>query len=101
MISVTPIHQPPLDPGFIPAALWNRAYQNAVTLCDASREVRFAIERRAVSRWIYDTKMLPDTAEFANDNLKYAERLVKSLLWAWGGLAITDRWCPGDRRRIG
>jgi len=94
MISIQPIYKPQLDPDFTPAVLWNRAYQGAVALCDAKRQVRFAIERSKGARWSYDTKMLPDTAECAEDNLKYAERLVKFLLWARGGSRVRIAGAP-------
>jgi predicted NBD/HSP70 family sugar kinase len=94
MISVNPLHRPLLDPEFIPATLWNRAYEQAVSRCDSSREVRIAIERPTGARWIHDTKMLPDGDEYTEDNLKYAERLVKFLLWAWGGSRVRIAGAP-------
>jgi len=83
-----PIHRPILDPGFVPAVLWNRAYQE---LCQAEPRARpfgIALERTdgTVSR--FDTRVLPHTGRNVSLNVKYVERLVKSLLWLRGGYRV-------------
>ncbi len=85
---VRPAITPPLDPGFVPAELWNRAYR---TRCEASaggHPLAIALERTdgTVSR--YDTRVLPHTGENVALNRKYVERLVKFLLWARGGWRV-------------
>lgn len=72
----------PLDPGFQPAVLANRAY---VAAAKASRDAAPLVigierERGLVSR--YETVVRP-TADA--DTLRYVERIVKFLLWARGG----------------
>ncbi len=80
--------KPILDPGFVPAVLWNRGFQQ---LCAADRGAHpfgIALERTdgTVSR--FDTRVLTHTGMNAALNLKYVERLVKSLLWLRGGFRI-------------
>ncbi|WP_269542696.1 ROK family protein [Cerasicoccus fimbriatus] len=79
---------PALDPGFMPASLWNRRYRELARQSSGMREVRFTITRPTGEAWSFDTIMLPDTPQNAEINWLYAERLVKFLLWAWGGSCI-------------
>ena len=89
-INVTMKLAPELDPGFLPAALWNREYRKLVAAA-GDKAVRLAVclERAngTVSR--FDTAILPE--EESNDalNLRYVERIVKFLLWARGGWKVT------------
>ena len=85
---------PKLDPNFVPAALWNRAYQQAVSADPQSSPVRIAITRPTGTTWTYDTKILPDKAEHAPDTWLYCERLIKFLLWAWGGSRVRIAGAP-------
>jgi len=94
MIQVTPQCRAQLDPDFIPAALWNKAYHELVAKTEGSRPVRFAIERIEGTRWVRDCEMLPASDAFAADNLKYAERLIKFLLWSWGGSRVRIAGAP-------
>ena len=73
---------PPLDPGFQPAALVNRAYVAAAKA--SGRAVPLVIglqrERGLVAR--FETVVLPEADA---ETLRYVERTVKFLLWAVGG----------------
>jgi predicted NBD/HSP70 family sugar kinase len=88
MIQTTPLCKPQLDPDFIPAALWNREYLKAATGASNRRKVRIAVDRPEGTTWIYETTLLPESAEAAADTFKYCERTVKFLLWAWGGSKV-------------
>src|SRR5258708_4334225 len=79
---------PPLDPGFVPAALWNRAYRARCERESAARPLALALERTdgTVSR--FETHILPHTGANLPLNRKYVERLVKFLLWARGGWRV-------------
>jgi predicted NBD/HSP70 family sugar kinase len=86
MLEVSPTQTPPLDPGFVSAALWTRTYRRR---CEsASEPLALALERPdgTVSR--FDTRILPDTPEHAALNDRYVERLVKMLLWSRGGFRL-------------
>ncbi len=86
--------KPSLDPGFLPAALWNRSYRQLAQSVAGSRQIRIAIERDAQARWTFDSILLPDAPEFKSLNLKYVERIVKFLLWAWGGPRVRIAGAP-------
>jgi predicted NBD/HSP70 family sugar kinase len=87
-VNVRPALTPPLDPDFIPAVLWNRAYRQR---CDAdSRSHPFAIALERIDGTIsrYDTSVLPHIGANIPLNIKYIERLVKTLLWMRGGYRV-------------
>ncbi len=70
----------PLDPAFQPIALFNREYRRAAT---APLVIGIERENGLVSR--YETVVQPDGSP---RTFQYAERLVKSLLWARGGWKV-------------
>ena len=86
MLRVSPAIIPPLDSGFVPAVLWNREFRRLSAA--ASDPVAIALERPdgTVSR--FDTRILPHTGANCALNFRYAERLVKMLLWSRGGSRI-------------
>jgi predicted NBD/HSP70 family sugar kinase len=86
---IAPRFAPPLEPGFHPAALANRAYLDGVWSARRAVPLVICLERGggAVSR--YDTLVYDEDHPLAETNLYYAERLVKFLLWARGGWRIT------------
>lgn len=79
-------HIPELDPGFTPAALWNRAYRKLVSE-GQSHPFAICVERPDGTRSTLHASVL-DQAEAAEQNLLYAERLLKFLLWQKGGYRI-------------
>ena len=87
-MNVQPSVIPPLDPGFVPAALWNRAYRARCGADPGAHPIAIALERTdgTVSR--FDTLVLPQVGENVTLNRKYVERLVKFLLWARGGYRV-------------
>jgi predicted NBD/HSP70 family sugar kinase len=82
---VQPALKPILDPDFVPAVLWNRAYQHRCAKDAGTHPFAIALERTdgTVSR--FDTAVLPHRGENVPLNIKYVERLVKTLLWLRGG----------------
>ena len=80
--------QPELDKGFVPAVLWNRAYRKMVAGSGDQQQVAITLERvnGAVSR--FDTAILAETSENAALNLRYIERIVKFMLWSFGGWKV-------------
>ena len=77
---------PPLDSGFIPAALWNQEFRRRCA--PASEPIAIALERPdgTVSR--FDTRILPSKDANCALNFRFVERLVKMLLWSRGGHRI-------------
>lgn len=88
-MKVQPAFKPTLDPGFLPAVLWNRAYRKRCESDPKAHPFSIALERAdgTVSR--FDTRVLSHADENISLNLKYVERLVKALLWFRGGYRVT------------
>ena len=77
---------PPLEPGFRPAALANRAFA-----AEASVPVRIALEQADGSVFRFETGALPDGHPQASGNFTHLERMLKFLLWSRGGHRIYFR----------
>mgnify|MGYP005845693209 CR=1 FL=1 len=94
---IEPRCAPPLDAGFRPAALANRAFRQAVVNSGVGVPLVLGVERNdgEVSR--YETVVFADGHPQAGANLRYVERLVKFLLWQRGGWKVY----VGGPRRIG
>ena len=89
-------HRPAVDPEFLPAVLWNRAYAAAVRASRGSLELGIALRRSDGTVFTHRTRILPPTAAHNALNRTYVERLVKFLLWQKGGSEIlisgATRW---------
>jgi len=89
-MTVHPKCPPPLDPQFIPAALWNRSFRQAVQ--DSPSEglpLGIALEQPDGTVSVYETALLPEgDPESKQLNFRYVERLVKFLLWQRGGFRV-------------
>jgi len=83
---IKPHFLPPLDEGFRPAVLANRAYQ-AEALTEGEPLV-IGLEREAGNFSRYETLVFPVGHPRAVENNYYVERLVKFLLWGIGGYKI-------------
>jgi predicted NBD/HSP70 family sugar kinase len=75
---------PPLDPGFRPAALFNRACVAAAKNSRKAVPVIIGLEREGELLSRYETIVEPDSTEAQ----LYVERIVKFLLWSRGGWRI-------------
>jgi predicted NBD/HSP70 family sugar kinase len=85
---IPPAIQPPLDPDFRPAVLANRAFRQAAEAAGGVPLV-ITLERTHGSVSRYETIVFPEDHPRAEENLFYAERLLKFLLWQRGGWKIT------------
>ncbi len=88
-LKIDPKMTPALDPEFVPAVLWNRAYRKAVEVSGEGEPLIVALERGNGAVSAYKTAILPHSGENVDLNVKYVERLIKFLLWAKGGCKIT------------
>ncbi len=80
---------PPLEPGFVPAALWNRAFRGRVAEAGGGRPFGIGLEQPDGTISVHETAILPVDAPDAEAlNFRYVERLVKFLLWQRGGYRI-------------
>lgn len=93
-LEIHPVYQPVLDPGFVPAVLWNRAYRAKVEQDPNSRAIDLALCRTDGTTFRWSGRILSSTAENAPLTLRYIERLVKFLLWQKGGSRILVAGAP-------
>lgn len=93
-MNISPKITPVLDPGFVPAVLWNRAYQQKVASTPGSRDIAVALTRNDGLVFVWNTKVLPAGAEFDADNHTYIERAIKFFLWMKGGSDIIIGGAP-------
>ena len=77
-----------LDPAFVPASLWRRAYRGIVAKASDSRAISIVLQRPDGTTFVEHDRLLPVSA--ANDplTLRYVERLIKTLLWQKGGCTV-------------
>ncbi len=85
---VPPRIKPPLDEDFRPGVLANHAYLKAVRASGKAVPLVIALERGGGLVSVFKTEVLDPQADGADQNLPYAERLVKTLLWARGGWKV-------------
>ena len=89
LLPISPQFRPVLDPEFIPASLWNRAYRCRVQTAGGGQDFAIALERSDGSVSVFRTAILPHEGPNVELNHRYAERLLKFLLWQKGGYRIT------------
>ena len=100
MPKTTPFFQPPLDPYFVPAALWNRAYGQIVAKDPAARTLDIALERPDGGCSRHSSRILSAGHPDAARSLRYAERLLKFLLWQKGGCSVSVAGAPEITRYL-
>lgn len=79
---------PVLDPGFVPAVLWNRAFEEKVSQDAGAHDLHIALARLDGTVFRKSVKILTHEGENEATNIKYVERLVKFMLWGMGGSQI-------------
>lgn len=100
-MNVDPKIKPVLDPGFVPAVLWNRSYQAKVAQDSNSQEITIALTRADGTAFCWSGKVLPHVGENIVLNRKYVERIVKFLLWQKGGNIILVAGSPEIAKMLG
>jgi predicted NBD/HSP70 family sugar kinase len=83
---VKPTLLPPLDDGFRPAVLANRAFEQDTV--DKGVPLVIGLERNQGEVSRFETTVFPEGHPQAEANLHYTERLVKFLLWQRGGWRV-------------
>lgn len=76
---------PPLDPDFLPAVSFNRHYMNAAKAAGNAVPLVIGLERENGLLARCETVIKPEADQ---ETLKYVERLVKFMVWAYGGWKI-------------
>jgi predicted NBD/HSP70 family sugar kinase len=93
-LTVSPQFKPVLDPGFVPAILWNRAYAAEVAKDPAARTLDIALARHEGTAFRWSGKILSAGEKNAALTTKFVERLTKFLLWQKGGSRILIAGAP-------
>ncbi|HEY9249907.1 MAG TPA: ROK family protein [Rariglobus sp.] len=88
MFELKPRFTPALDPEFVPAVLWNRAYRALVRQTRGSRPFAIALTRADGRSSVWRGEVLPSWHVEAALTLRYVERLLKFLLWQRGGCRV-------------
>ncbi|MDR0353483.1 MAG: ROK family protein [Opitutaceae bacterium] len=88
MTDIHPEITPPLDPGFIPAALWTRAYRGLVARDASARDIEITLERGDGGRSTHRARVLAASHPQAGLTLRHLERMVKFLLWQRGACRV-------------
>ncbi|HVE40848.1 MAG TPA: ROK family protein [Planctomycetota bacterium] len=89
LLRVPPKFVPPLDPEHRPAWLGNRNFEAAAKKTRKAVTMVFAVEAAAGAVTRFETVALPPGHPQAAENLAYAERIVKFLLWSRGGWKVS------------
>lgn len=79
---------PPLDDSFMPAVLWNHNFQFNVRNSGGGIPLTIALKRGDTLIKVFKTQVFPPQAKYASLNCFYLERLIKTLLWIYGGPKI-------------
>jgi len=85
---------PVLDPGFLPAVLWNKSYRGLAKDVAGSRMLELALVRQDGTAFRWSSPLLPDAPVHAPATLHYVERALKFLLWQKGGSRVLIAGAP-------
>ena len=91
---IAPRIPPVLDPEFRPAALAVRAFRSAVNVSKGSVLLDLAIEQTDGSVFHHATEIYAEGTPGAAGNFRHIERIVKFMLWSWGGGRIHVQGSP-------
>jgi predicted NBD/HSP70 family sugar kinase len=89
LLRIAPKIVPPLDPEHRPAWLGIRNFETAAKKTRNAAKTVFALEGAAGAVTRFETVSLPPGHPLAAENLHYAERIVKFLLWSRGGWKVS------------
>ncbi|MBN8459473.1 MAG: ROK family protein [Verrucomicrobia bacterium] len=93
-LSIHPRFRPALDPGFVPAILWNRAYRAKVAADAEARPIELALCRTDGTVFRHSDRILSPGGGKDALTVKYVERLFKFLLWQKGGSKLLVAGAP-------
>ncbi|MBS0662381.1 MAG: ROK family protein [Verrucomicrobia bacterium] len=88
LLPVAPRIRPELDPEFLPAVLWNRAYRDLVARDASARAITLALVTADGKTSHHHDRILGVGHAASRHTLRYVERLVKFLLWQKGGCRL-------------
>jgi predicted NBD/HSP70 family sugar kinase len=94
MLKIAPQFTPELDPGYVPAVLWNRAYRELTATAPDRRAFAMAVVRADGEASVWKGEVLPANHPQAALTFRYVERLLKFLLWQRGGCRVRLAGAP-------
>ena len=77
----------PLDPGFMPMAVVYRDFQAAVK-AEGGEKLTIGLERNNGLTSVFTIEVFKDGTGHDEENHEFVERIVKTLLWVYGGYKI-------------
>ncbi|NIP92879.1 MAG: ROK family protein [Akkermansiaceae bacterium] len=80
-----PQHQPPLDPAFSPAVLWNQSYREDAARDPGAHDLHLALARKDGTTFRHQLRILRHEGDNVPRNRRFIERSVKFLFWMKGG----------------
>jgi len=89
-----------IDPGFVPSVLWNREYRKQVAVSSEAVKIIIALTRSIGTVSTFETEIFPHNDGYKSVNVKYVERMIKSLLWTKGGYKVTIAGCDALAKDI-
>jgi predicted NBD/HSP70 family sugar kinase len=93
-LDISPTFEPVLDPGFVPAALWNRAYRRKAQKDGKGRDIQMALCRPDGTAFRWDGRILSSSTSNDPLTLRHLERHLKFLLWQKGGNRVLIAGAP-------
>lgn len=94
---IKPRFIPPLDEGFLPAALYNRWFDEQVKASGGGVPLVLGLERTDGHLSRFTLQVFGEDHPNFSENYTYVERILKSLLWMRGGWKVY----VGGSRKIG
>ncbi|MEO5804697.1 MAG: ROK family protein, partial [Verrucomicrobiota bacterium] len=85
---IAPKIVPMLDPDFRPAILANQNFRELVRASANHVPAKFALEQADGSVFHFSTEIFAESDAKSAANFHYTERIIKFLLWGWGGFRI-------------
>src|SRR5687768_12319626 len=79
---------PVLDPEFRPAVLANRQFREQARASTGFIPATLALEQADGSVFHFATDLFSENDSRASGNFIHVERIVKFLLWGWGGFRV-------------
>jgi len=77
-----------IDKKFYPAVLWNHSFLDAVHNSKKSVPLYIALQREDDSVSTFESQVFSQESKYVSLNYFYVERLIKTLLWIYGGTKI-------------
>ncbi len=88
LLDVAPGIAADLDPGFRPMILGHRAYRRALAASANKDKVIIGLERNGGLVTRHEIEVFPAGTGHDPESFLYLERVVKFMLWAWGGWRV-------------